>query len=169
MKAVKVNSNYQRIFQNLCLTSFLIASFFLLPIIAQGGEGDVEKANWLYNIEEAKQQSSEGEKLILLSFSGSDWCVPCIKLEKNLYSNSEFVDFANDNLVLVKLDFPAKKANKLSDSQLKHNEQLAELYNKKGVFPLMVMVDESGKVKGYVKHPSNSVEAYIESMESIID
>ena len=54
------------------------------------------------------------------------------------------VDFAKDNLVLLNLDFPAKKANRLSEEQTEHNEALAEKYNKKGVFPLLVVLNEKG-------------------------
>src|SRR5690349_11721501 len=101
---------------------------------------------WMYNFNDAKQESSKSGKNILVSFSGSDWCIPCIKMEKNVFESDAFNSYASENLVLVKADFPRLKKNQLSKEQTALNEKLAATYNPNGKFPLTVLVDQNGKV-----------------------
>lgn len=101
---------------------------------------------WGNDFDKAKIESLENKKLILLYFSGSDWCGPCIKLKKDVLETDEFVDFASNKLVLVRADFPRMKKNQLDKVQTEKNEKLAEKYNNKGKFPLTVLLDSSGKV-----------------------
>ncbi len=109
---------------------------------------------WLTNFEQAKTQAQQEHKLILLNFSGSDWCGPCIKMKKEVFESESFGTTAEKNLVLVRADFPRSKKNQLSKEQTMHNEGLAEKYNPQGKFPYTVLLDEEGKVikewDGYV-------------------
>ena len=146
----------------------LIFSIFTYFNIYAGDEG-AQTANWLYSIDEAVQIAAEEDKIILINFSGSDWCAPCIRLEQNLFSTEAFNEYSDENLILLKLDFPAQKKNKLSEDQLKHNEALAESYNKKGIFPKVVLIRPDGSVKGYMGHPKVSANDYIESIQTIIN
>ena len=88
--------------------------------------------NWNINLDDAKKMSSDKNQKIVLVFSGSDWCAPCIKLDKEIFSTNEFKSFANENFVLLKADFPRKKKNALSTEQQNHNNKLAEMYNPNG-------------------------------------
>ena len=98
--------------------SILIAFLFLSSLgFAQ---------NWSTNIEEAKAKATAENKTIVLVFSGSDWCAPCIKLDKNVWQSEEFKTFAAENLVLVRADFPKKKANVLPEALQNSNKALAE-------------------------------------------
>ena len=101
---------------------------------------------WTNDFEQAKQQAKQENKLILLNFSGSDWCGPCIKLHRDVFEASVFQDFAKQNLVLINADFPRLKKNQLSKAQITQNEALAERYNPKGIFPLTLLLDADGKV-----------------------
>ena len=101
---------------------------------------------FLHNIEEANTAASETQKPILMIFSGSDWCKPCIQLRENVLNHQDFTAFAEENLVLLELDFPYKRKNRLSKEQQKHNETLAEKYNPKGQFPMIVLVNSDGSV-----------------------
>lgn len=103
-------------------------------------------ANWLTDFDQARQQAKEKNKLILLNFSGSDWCAPCIKMKKDIFDTQEFQDFADVNLVLVRADFPRHKKNQLDAKQKEHNEKLAEQFNPNGKFPLTLLLDANGKV-----------------------
>ena len=91
---------------------------------------------WLTSFDEAKQLSKEKNIPILLNFSGSDWCGPCIRMKKEIIESATFMDFAANRLILLNADFPRRKKNQLSDFQLKQNEALAEKYNPLGKFPL---------------------------------
>jgi len=128
-----------------------------------------ENTLWLYNIDAAKKIAQEENKLILISFSGSDWCAPCIRLEQTLFSTEQFKEYAKENLILLKLDFPAQKKNKLADEQLKHNEALAEIYNQQGAFPKVILIDANGIVKGQMEHPKASADNYLESIKKIVN
>ncbi|RRB07495.1 thioredoxin family protein [Larkinella rosea] len=106
----------------------------------------VSTQSWQLNFEQAKTEAAQSHKSILLNFSGSDWCGPCIKLKKDIFESSEFAQFAADHLVLVRADFPRFSKNRLSREQEAHNEALAEKYNKLGKFPFTVLLDASGRV-----------------------
>lgn len=103
-------------------------------------------AEWLLDFDKAKLRAQTEHKYILLNFSGSDWCGPCIQMNKEIFETATFDEFAKEHLVLVNADFPRLKKHALSDSQLKKNEQLAESYNKKGIFPLTLLLNFEGKV-----------------------
>src|SRR4051812_26058940 len=89
--------------------------FFCLPGTAP---------EWLLDFNKAQEQASASNKIILLNFSGSDWCGPCIKLKREILTSDAFNKYAAENLVLVNADFPRMKKNALTDEQTKKNEQL---------------------------------------------
>ena len=104
--------------------------------------------NWLTDFSKAKEISKKEQKKIVLVFSGSDWCGPCIKLDAYIWKNTEFKEYANENLVMLKADFPRKKKNKLSAEQQVHNDKLAEKY--RAQFPLVAVLNFEGKVLGRI-------------------
>jgi len=122
---------------------------------------------WGTNIEDAKKQAAEQNKHILLVFSGSDWCGPCIKLDKNIWQSEEFKKDAKKNWILVKADFPKKKANQLSPELTESNNKLAEKYNKDGNFPFVVVIDKTGKVMGMTAFKNIDAEQYIEDLHNL--
>jgi thioredoxin-related protein len=101
---------------------------------------------WLGDFNAAKTEATQNHKLILINFSGSDWCGPCIRLRKEILESAAFEGYAQDHLVLVRADFPRQKKNQLSKEQVKLNEDLADKYNPDGKFPYTLLVDENGKV-----------------------
>lgn len=121
---------------------------------------------WQTNFDEAKQLAKEQDKKILMVFAGSDWCAPCIKLKKKILITDEFQEFENENLVVLYLDFPQRKKNRLSKELTKHNEALAEQYNKSGVFPNILLMDSLGQVIKTLKYESQSVEEFIIELEA---
>lgn len=125
-------------------------------------------AQWEPDFENAKKIAKEKHELILLNFSGSDWCGPCIMLRKDYIDSETFQDVAKDHLVLVNADFPRKKNNQLSDEQVKRNEALAEKYNKQGQFPLTLLLDAEGKVlKTWTGKPEVSVEKWTQEIKAL--
>ena len=123
--------------------------------------------NWQTDFEEAKRIASEQNKNIIIVFSGSDWCAPCIKLDKNIWQSEVFKSEAAEEWVLVKANFPRKKANELSKEQTEHNRKLAEKYNIEGSFPLVVILDKSGKVLGKMGFKNVTPEEYITMIHSL--
>lgn len=138
---------------------FLIA--FTLLIVA-----GVEAQNWETNFDVAKQKAEEEKRNIVLVFSGSDWCIPCMKLEKEIWESSEFIKDSNSHFVLLRADFPKKKNNQLSKEQQEANEHLAEIYNKQGLFPMVAVLDKNGKVLGTTGYKHVSPAEYVAMLHS---
>ena len=85
---------------------------------------------WETNFEKAKATATKEHKYILLNFSGSDWCGPCIRMHKEIFDNDAFQQFATQKLVMMNADFPRQKKNQLSKDLQKQNDQLLELIKK---------------------------------------
>jgi thioredoxin-related protein len=120
---------------------------------------------WGTDFKTAANKAEINQKTVLITFSGSDWCKPCILLHQKLYDTPEFGAYASENLELVKADFPSRKKNKLSPEQTAKNEALAEKFNPEGVFPLAVFVSPSGEILGTfgydkVKTPKDYINAF---------
>ncbi len=125
---------------------------------------------WEPNFDNAKKIAKEKHELILLNFSGSDWCGPCILFRKEYLESEAFTQMANDNLVLVNADFPRKKKNIGSPDVIKQNDMLAETYNKNGSFPLTLLLNAEGKVlKSWQGKPEESLTEWIAEVKSICD
>ena len=125
---------------------------------------------WGNNYDQAIQTAKKEHKYILLNFSGSDWCGPCIKLHKEVFTTDQFELLAKDKLVLVNADFPRYKKNQLTSTQQKSNDALAEKYNSKGVFPLTVLINAEGAVvKSWEGFPSSTIDFIDDIAQTIQD
>ncbi len=124
---------------------------------------------WSGNFEEAQKDAKSSHKLILVNFSGSDWCGPCIRLRKEVLESEAFESYAKDHLDLVRADFPRQKKNQLAPAQVKLNEALAERYDKQGKFPYTLLVDENGKVlKAWDGYPKNiTAESFVKELAAL--
>ena len=76
--------------------------------------GTLQAQDWHENFDEALKSAKQEGKPIVLVFSGSDWCAPCIRLKKNILDSEEFKAYAASHYVLYNADFPRKKNNQLS-------------------------------------------------------
>ncbi|WP_158990294.1 thioredoxin family protein [Mucilaginibacter sp. L196] len=122
---------------------------------------------WSGDFSAAQKEASQEHKLILINFSGSDWCGPCIRLRKEILESSTFESYASDHLVLVRADFPRQKKNQLSKDQVKLNESLADKYNPDGKFPYTLLVDENGKVlKDWDGFPNETPEQFVSQISA---
>lgn len=125
---------------------------------------------WETDFNKAKQTAQSEHKLILLNFSGSDWCGPCIRMHKEIFESNSFIQYAGDNLVLVNADFPRLKKHELSKNQQAKNDQLADTYNKDGIFPLTVLLTSDGKVlKKWEGLPPISPDEFTKQVKATVD
>lgn len=122
--------------------------------------------NWKPSFEEAQNQALAENKNIVLVFSGSDWCAPCIKLDKTVWQSAEFKKESETNWVIYKADFPKKKVNQLNPILTETNKKLAGLYNPSGNFPLVLLLDKSGAVLGIEGYKNISATEYIQLIHS---
>jgi len=123
---------------------------------------------WQTDFEKAKKVASKDSIPIILVFQGSDWCAPCIKLDREIWSTDTFKNYAKKNFVMLQADFPRRKKNALSETQIKANAKLAETYNKSGIFPFVVVLDNKGKVLGQTGYKKTTPSAYIEDLNNFI-
>lgn len=139
------------------LIPILSIFFFTLTLSAQ---------EWQTDLEAAKNLAQKENKEILLVFQGSDWCAPCIKLDREIWSSDEFKDFSKEHYILVKADFPRRKKNQLETKQREKNNKLAEKYNPNGYFPLVVVMDSEGHILGKTGYKKVTPKEYIEILNS---
>mgnify|MGYP000708442567 CR=1 FL=1 len=113
---------------------------------AEGWITDMDAAKkWSTSPAEAMQQAAAQNKGVMLEFTGSDWCPPCMQLRANVFSKPDFQKEAQKNFVLVELDYPRGKEQ--SKEMKAANEKLAQQYGVRG-FPTVVFADASGKPFG---------------------
>lgn len=140
------------------MKSLLLILFYILPL----------PVVWLGNFNEATQQAADTHKLIIVNFSGSDWCGPCIRLRKEILESEVFEKYADDHLVLVRADFPRQKKNQLSAAQTRLNEALADRYNSEGKFPFTLLIDAKGKVlKSWDGYPDESPAQFVAEIDQV--
>jgi thioredoxin-related protein len=97
---------------------------------------------WGTNYKKAQEEAKASNKLVLLNFTGSDWCGYCIQFDRLILSQPQFKDYAAKNLVLVEIDFPRQKPQSVETR--KQNQELAERYQVEG-FPTLIVLNGEGK------------------------
>jgi protein disulfide-isomerase len=100
------------------------------------------KTGWEEDYEKSLTKAKEDQKMVLLDFTGSDWCGYCIKLDEDVFSKSAFKKFAKESLVLVELDYPRGKS--LPKKIKEQNEGLKDKYGING-YPTIILLDSEGK------------------------
>lgn len=122
---------------------------------------------WGTDFDKARETAKQEHKYILLNFSGSDWCGPCIRMHQEIFGSQAFKEVADKDLVLMNADFPRLKKNQLSKDQQHQNEHLADMYNTKGDFPLTVLLSADGKViKQWVGLPNKGAEQFVSEVKA---
>jgi thioredoxin-related protein len=139
-------------------------SFFIIALLLKLSAG------WETDFDLAKQKAQQQHKYILLNFSGSDWCGPCIKLHNEIFESNSFKNFADSSLILINADFPRLKKNQLSKDQQKKNDKLADTYNSQGSFPYTVLLTAEGKViKTWDGYPNTTAEQFTRQLKEILN
>lgn len=127
-------------------------------------------ATWKTNFSDAKNEATKTNKYILINFSGSDWCLPCIQLKKKIFESESFNNYASENLVLVNADFPRQNKHKLDADQKKQNEDLAGKYDSDGKFPYTVLMTAEGKVvKQWDGLPDVTAEEFVNQVKQAVN
>jgi protein disulfide-isomerase len=140
---------------------FAAAVALLAVAVVQTASG---KAGWLNNLDQAQKEAKTGNKLVFINFTGSDWCGYCMAMEKSVFSRAEFKEYARKNLVLVDIDFP--RGRRLTMTQKKHNEELANRYGVRG-FPTYIVLDQDGKQLAKLGFTEGGPKEFIAELEKL--
>ena len=142
-----------------------LPSFAAITLVSALSVASFAAEGWQVDFEKAKEQALAEKKVILMDFTGSDWCGWCIKLDKEVFSKKEFKDYAKENLILVTLDFPheARQSKKLKEQ----NEALSKKYNVEG-FPTIILVDAEGKKLGETGYQEGGPAKYVEHLKELL-
>jgi protein disulfide-isomerase len=131
---------------------FLIAFSFVATL--------VHGSDWQTDYEQALATAKAARKCVLLDFTGSDWCGPCIEMNKVVFSKAAFQNYAKKNLVLVEVDYPRIK--RLPAKVVKQNEHLMQQYGiEKSGYPTVILLNPDGKILGQLEGYSGELPADI--------
>ena len=149
------------------------AGMFVLPLFselcAQTPAAQTVKQEsgkvWMTDFAAAQKLSAKTKKPMLVDFTGSDWCPWCVRLDKEVFAQKAFQDFAAANLILVKIDFPRKTGQSAAEKQ--QNRALAVKYKVNG-FPTVLLMDGAGKVIGKTGYRPGGPEAYVTHLNGLL-
>lgn len=119
---------------------------------------------WETDLSAALKTAKTEKKLVLVDFTGSDWCPWCIKLRKEVFDQSEFISYVKTNYVLVEIDFPRKKEQPIEVQ--KANQALANKYKIEG-YPTVVVLDDEGKELKRLGYEPGGPKPFIEKLSAI--
>ncbi len=139
----------------------LTGSFAILALTAGMA---LAKPGWTDDYDKGLAQAKTEKKMSLLDFTGSDWCGWCMKLDKEVFSEKEFKDYAKQNLVLIELDYPQQK--RMPKHTKDQNEKLKGEYGIKG-YPTIFILDSEGKQIGQLGYMEGGPKAFIAAIEKL--
>ena len=107
------------------------------PVMAADG--------WMTDLPAACRQAAKENKLVLIDFTGSDWCSSCVRLRRTVLDAPAFREYAASRFVLMEVDLPRRKS--FDQALLRRNEAIAEKYGVAG-FPTLMVINPAGEVMG---------------------
>ena len=121
---------------------------------------------WVTDFKKAAETAKKSGKYMLLDFTGTDWCVWCVRLKREVFSHKEFKEFAKENLVCVLLDFPRWK--KQPDRIKQQNQALMRKYRIRGI-PTIIILSPKGEGVARTGYRWGGAAAYVTHLKEIID
>ena len=112
---------------------------------------------WRTDLPAAAADARQGQKLLLLNFSGSDWCGWCQRLDAEVFSTDAFREYAAANLVAVLADFPRR--TKLAAELQARNERLMRRFQVQG-FPTVLLFSSGGELIAQLGYQPGGPEAF---------
>lgn len=139
----------------------LAVSLLACSVLSLAGAAELK---WLTDLPKAQAKAKAENKLVMMDFTGSDWCPWCIKLDKEVFSTSEFVQYAEKNIVPVQVDFPHSKQQSKELKQA--NQELQKKYKIEG-YPTVVVLDKDGKKVGDLGYEPGGPKPFIQKLDKM--
>ncbi|GAB4139465.1 MAG: thioredoxin family protein [Ignavibacteriales bacterium] len=141
-----------------------VLSLLLVLLFGCTNLAEDKSLKWNDNLESSVKIAKAENKFVLVNFTGSDWCVWCKKLMAEVFSQKEFAEYANKNLVLVKIDFP--RSIEQSEATKKYNQDLAFKYGIQG-FPTIVLLDKNGNLIAKTGYQPGGAANYVTHLKGL--
>lgn len=146
------------------MKKFLTQILSVCAVLAVTSSAALAAAGWDDDYEKAVAKAKAEKKMVLLDFTGSDWCGWCIKLDKEVFSKPEFKEYAKANLVLVEVDFPqGKRQTKKLKEQ---NEKLQQEHGVQG-YPTIIILNSEGKKVGKLGYMEGGPKAFLAKLDEL--
>ena len=146
------------------LTSLFVL-FILLFTGCNNGQASSDNLDWKGDLGQGVAQAKKENKAVLIIFTGSDWCIWCKRLNSEVFTQKEFEDYAKNNLVLVKLDFP-KDIPQSNETKL-YNNTLAQKYGIQG-FPTILIMNSKGELVAKTGYQPGGPAKYVDHIKSYL-
>ncbi len=125
------------------IASLLFVSFSSALSAAEFDEEGVTPGKWTMDLAAARKHAKEKKTAILINFTGSDWCGWCKLMEKNVFAQQAWRDYAKTDSVMVMIDFPRDKSL-VPAKFVKRNSELKKKFKVRG-YPTYVLLDDDGE------------------------
>lgn len=122
-------------------------------------------STWYQNFDQALGEAQKTGKVLLIVFSGSDWCPWCIKLANEVFQKPAFQAYAKKHLVLMLADFPKKK--RVPPDIQEQNVQLAKQFDIEGL-PTVILLNSKGELIAKTGYRPGGAKAYVEHLKKIL-
>ncbi len=142
------------------VTALCGMAFTLSPAVSRAAD----EASWRTDYAQALETAKAEKKMVLLDFTGSNWCGWCKKLDREVFSTPEFKEYAQKNLVLVKLDFP--RGIEQPAAEKAQNERLAKQFNIEG-FPTIIVLNSEGKPVGELGYMEGGPGVFVGKLKTL--
>jgi thioredoxin-related protein len=142
--------------------------FFVLlasVVVLAGADSARAESKWETDLKKAQEEAKAAHKLLLVDFTGSDWCGFCVRMNRDVFSKQQFKDYASKNLVLLEIDFP--RAKEQPQNVREQNQRLAAEYQIEGFPTFVVLNGEGRKVWRYEGYFPNGPDAFIAELEKL--
>jgi thioredoxin-related protein len=146
------------------MKKFLAKLCSFLALLALTSTAALAAGGWDDDYDKALAKAKAEKKMVLLDFTGSDWCPWCIKLDNEVFSKTDFKSYAKENLVLVEVDFPnGKRQTKKLKQQ---NDKLKDEFGVKG-FPTVIVLNSEGKKVGQLGYQEGGPKPFTAKLDEL--
>jgi len=122
--------------------------------------------SWITNLEQAIELAKKENKAVLVNFTGSDWCKWCFKLRDEVFAQNDFTNYADENLVLVVIDFPRNKTQ--SNETKMYNQSIAQQFGVQG-FPTIILINNEGVPVAKTGYQPGGASNYVNHIKSFLE
>ena len=143
----------------------LLSAVSLLWLWGCSNQAKTNDLKWYDNLQTAVNVAQKSGRPIFVDFTGSDWCIWCKRLNAEVFSKEEFINYAKNNLVLVKIDFPQNIPQ--TEATKYYNNQLAQRFGVKG-FPTIVLLKSNGTPIAVTGYQYGGASAYVQHIKSLL-